>query len=212
MTNKSKNENETMTGFEDRLGMLDNDVGWQTPKVKASIDEFWGGKDTKKGDELKGIFLERREFEGRNNKPFISLIIQTAKGIYGVTENKYLESRLKTLKEGDGIYLKYTGTAPTKDRSNQYKTFEVKLMKFEPDPELGQDQGSPAGGILKHDDPMARNTLEYIKGQMTEKGEGNPESPGDVKNFLYKYQELEGFSDADISKMLKILAEEERSK
>jgi len=196
-------EAEAVTGYEHLLDDLDNDEGFETPKVKASIDGFWGGKNTKEGDEIRGIFLERREFDGRNNKKFSSILLLTKKGVYGVTENKFLESRLNNLKEGDGLKLIYTGKAPTKDGNNEYNTYDVQIKKFVPDPE----KPGPESQMMMTDDSAARTTIEIIRKEI-----GQNTSPEQVLDYIKKNRENLDLNDEHITRIKAQLAKEIQGK
>lgn len=196
-------ESEAVTGYEHLLDDLDNDEGFETPKVKASIDEFWGGRNTKEGDEIRGIFLEKREFDGRNNKKFSSIILLTKQGVYGVTENKFLGSRLTNLKEGDGLKLVYTGKAPTKDGNNEYNTYDVQIKKFTPDaPEAGHESQ-----MMMSDDSAARTTIEIIRKEI-----GQNTSPEQVLDYIKKNRENLDLNDEHITRIKAQLAKEIQGK
>jgi hypothetical protein len=191
------------TGYGHLLDELDKDEGFETPKVKAIIDGFWGGKETEAGDEIRGIFLERRTFQGRNNKNFNSILLLTKEGVYGVTENKFLESRLENIKEGDGLKLKYTGKTATKDNQNEYKTYDVMIKKFQPDLEK---KGNTNGFMKTVDDPEARNFVDHVKYEMTEKKMvTDPESI--IQYVTQNKKDLE-INDEHILRVKKILADE----
>ena len=196
-------EAEAVTGYEHLLDDLDNDEGFETPKVKASIDGFWGGKNTKEGDEIRGIFLEKREFDGRNNKKFSSILLLTKQGVYGVTENKFLESRLNNLKEGDGLKLIYTGKAPTKDGNNEYNTYDVQIKKFTPDPE----KAGPESQMMMSDDSAARTTIEIIRKEI-----GQNTSPEQVLDYIKKNRENLDLNDEHITRIKAQLAKEIQGK
>lgn len=196
-------ETEATTGYEHLLDDLDNDEGFETPKIKASIDGFWGGKNTEKGDEIRGIFLERREFDGRNNKKFNSILLLTKQGVYGVTENKFLESRLSNVKEGDGVKLIYTGKAPTKDGSNEYNTYDVQIKKFTPDPETPNQESQ----MMMTDDSAARTTIEIIRKEI-----GQNSSPEEVLDYIAKNRENLELNDEHVTRIKAQLAKEIQGK
>jgi hypothetical protein len=118
------------TGYEDRLKELEDEEGWEeleADEMKLTIDEFWKPEE---GDEIKGIFLERRKFTTEDDLEFYTIVIQTNDGIYGVTENKFLKQRLEDIKEGDGIKIKYLGKVKMKTGRFKYKSYAVRIKHF----------------------------------------------------------------------------------
>lgn len=181
------------TGYEHLLDELDKDEGYETPQIKASIDGFWGGKDTEVGDEIRGIFLEKRTFQGRNNKDFNSIILLTKEGVFGVTENKYLESRLKDINEGDGLKIKYTGTNSTKDGQNEYKTYDVAIKRFGSDKPVKHIAGN-FGGY----DEQAVEWIKQMRYELSERHNLPEATPEEVVEWAVKMKDTWELSDEDI--------------
>lgn len=183
-----------LTGYENRLDSLDTDEGFETPKVKASIDGFWGGRETQIGDEIRGIFLEKRTFHGRNNKDFNSIILQTKEGVFGVTENKYLESRLANIQKGDGLKIRYTGTNTTKDGLNQYKTYEVAIKTFE-------NTQKVANTNFAGYDEQATQFIKEIRTELRERHNITDATPEEVVNWAIKMKNEWEITDEDIARI-----------
>lgn len=122
--------NEENTGYEDRLEELENleDKEWETPQSSFDIDVFWN-KIMEEGDEILGVFLERRKFNS-DDEDFYGILIQTSEGIYSVTENKFLKQRLETITEGDGIRIQYLGKKQVKKGKGRYNAYDVKIKRY----------------------------------------------------------------------------------
>jgi hypothetical protein len=121
------------TGYEERLKEIENldEKEWETPKSNFDIDVFWN-KTMTEGDELIGVFLERRKFTS-DGEDFYGILIQTSAGIYSITENKFLKQRLETINEGDGIKIRYLGKKPVKNGKGQYNNYNVHIKRYSPE-------------------------------------------------------------------------------
>lgn len=137
--------NEENSGYEERLKELEelDEEEWETPKSNFDIDVFWN-QIMEEGDELLGVFLERRKFTSEG-EDFYGILIQTSDGIYSVTENKFLKQRLETIHEGDGVKIRYLGKKPVKNGRGQYNNYSVKIRRYNDKVEnvKGQSQLTP---------------------------------------------------------------------
>lgn len=134
------------TGYEKRLKEIENldETEWETPQSNTGIDVFWN-KTMSEGDEIRGVFLERRKFTS-NGEVFYGILIQTSMGIYSVTENKFLKQRLETINRGDGIKIRYLGKKPVKNGKGQYNNYSVHIKRYSPENKEkvgGQSQIAP---------------------------------------------------------------------
>lgn len=89
----------------------------------------WNGKDEdgvwklKDGDEIMGKYLGKKENIGRNK----SLVyeIETDKGTMGVWGSTVLDTRLKNVKEGDGVKIIYKGLVKSERTKREYHDYDV---------------------------------------------------------------------------------------
>lgn len=192
-----------LTGFEERLEnfLKMNEGDLEVPQTSYVIDEFW---KPDMNEVLKGIFVEKREFMDSDGDPFYGLLIlvkdESEKAdkenpylIYSVTENKFLKSRLKNLKPGDGIKLEYTGKVKVKKGKGKYHTYKIGLKKFD------TDEGQ--ANIAEFDVSRFKDKdMDYIAGLIRSDGIDMT-----LENFKAKVEELFGMdrmTQADYDKII----------
>lgn len=178
------------TGFEERLEkfLKMNEEELEVPQTSFVIDEFW---KPQVNDILKGIFVEKRQFMDSDGDPFYGLLIlvkdESEKAdkenpylIYSVTENKFLKSRLKNLKPGDGVKLEYTGKVKVKKGKGKYHTYKIGLKSF--------DFQESQSNIIEFDVSRFRDKdMDYIASLIRSDG-----ITMTLENFRAKVEELFG--------------------
>jgi hypothetical protein len=106
----------------------------QWEKVEADITPAWnyknedGSYSLKKGDNLVGIYLGKKENVGPNNSIIYEFKVgEENKGVWGST---VLDTRLSTLQEGMEVKIVYKGKTKSEKSGREYHDFDI--FKREP--------------------------------------------------------------------------------
>ena len=174
---------EEETGYEDRLNDLDDEAGYEEPKIQMMIDEFWKPKE---GDTIKGIYLETRRFETEKEyyeddkkktkiEEFFVVVVQGQdRKIYGINQNNFIKQRLADISEGDALMVTFTGQKRSLKSGFNYNTYEVKIKKFlsgsakvsHPDYKLHDESTQTDAAQVDEDDPVALGHISDITDMM----------------------------------------------
>lgn len=176
---------EDVKRFSAFLDELENMDGWEIHS--HSISDFWSPKDV--GDEVKGIFLEKRKFQGKyknqNDGSFCSFLLLTKNGIVGVREHTTLEEELDDLVKGEMLWITYMGEAESPSTGNTYKKYFIRRKNLnltgdftsaadikktensqareEPPDQGREDQQKDVQSLNKNDDPESLAMIEHYK-------------------------------------------------
>lgn len=142
--------------------------------------------------------------EVTTKEEFFGAIIQTSEtivddnglkhpnAIYSVGLSNFLSQRLKGIKPGDGVRIKYTGKQRGK-KGFPYNTFEVLIHKFEPDTdETKQAEYTPAQEVIKtgadqlkaQGEKVTATAIIQLASESVEIGEMTPQRLVEVKEEL----------------------------
>lgn len=170
---------EDVKRFSAFLDELENMDGWEIHS--HNISDFW--KPLEVGDEVKGIFLEKREFQGKRG-PFCSFLLLTKNGIVGVREHTTMEEELDDLVKGEMLWITYMGEAESPTTGNTYKKYFIRRKNLnlkgdftsaadikktekpqarEEAREQGVDQKKDVQSLNKNDDPESLAMIEHYK-------------------------------------------------
>lgn len=101
-------------------------------KKIEGVLEMW---DFEKNPNFEGIFVSKRENVGANNATIYEFEIDDG-SMVGMWGNTILDTRLKNVKESEGVKIEYLGKTKSEKTKREYRNYEVYHGEVEEDIEI----------------------------------------------------------------------------
>lgn len=190
--------------IEANLAKLNEADGWEQPTSHNRIDRFWNPSPQDVGQEIKGVYLETREFTAKSDgSQFSVIVLVTAeRETVGVTRSAVLESALQGINPGDGVSLIYEGKRKNQKGPGSHHVFQVKIKRMGTPAPV---EDNPGQGLMAQDDPHTRDLWEQLK--IIVKDEyGNPENPEEIVHRAEKCKDDGEMTEEELTKLKVMLA------